>query len=101
MAENEAPRAGFVSDEQALQLLLLDIPGELQKLITGGWIKRAGPNRWVLVSLIQGFARYSKWRASVSSTAELAACWGITKQRIQQLVADGWFKPIAGQRGFY
>jgi hypothetical protein len=98
MAENEV---GIVSTAQAVRLLALETPAELSKLARAGWIKQEGADRWQLVLLVHGYVRYLKWTANVATTAQLAACWSVTKQRVGQLVAEGWFKPLDGHRGLF
>ena len=98
MAENES---GMMTDAQAVLLLAHETPADLFKIERAGWIKRAGPDKWPLGPTVQGHARYWKWKAKTATTPELAACWSITKQRVGQLVAEGWFKPLDGQRGVF
>jgi hypothetical protein len=98
MADNEA---GIVSTALAVSLLALDTPAELQRLSREGWFKPEGPDRWRLVPLVQGFARAAKFTATTATTAQLAACWGVTKQSVGQVSAEGWFKPLDGRRGVF
>jgi hypothetical protein len=98
MPETEA---GIVSTAAATALLLMDTPAELDALRRAGWIKPEGPDRWRLVPLVQGFARWARFTATTATTAQLAACWSVTKVRVAQLAGEGWFKPIAGHRGVY
>jgi phage terminase Nu1 subunit (DNA packaging protein) len=96
-----AVESGIVTEAQALLLFLYETPAELHKVERAGWIKRTGPDRWPLIPLVQGHAKYWKWRATTATTAELAQIWGVTKQFIGQLVDQGWFKPLEGHRGVF
>lgn len=101
MAESPQSEPGIVSTTVAVSLLMLDSPAELQRLHREGWVKPRAADRWPLVELVQGFARYAKFQAVTATTAQLAAAFGVTKQRVGQVVAEGWFKPMDGKRGVF
>jgi hypothetical protein len=93
--------AGTVTGEQALMLLVLDLPSELKRLEREGAFKPIAPNRYWLKDLVQGYIRHLRAVARESDTQTLARAMGVSSQRISQLASEGWFKQIEGKRGIY
>lgn len=60
MAEQKQPNpsAGTISGPDAAKLLLLDSVRRIQQLAADGYIERAGPGRYLTVSVIQGYIRF-------------------------------------------
>jgi hypothetical protein len=97
MAENEA---GTVSTALAMSLLLMEHPDELKKLQRDGFIQPIGKDNWRLADLIRGFAKHARDSATLTDSDTLARCWGLTRGRISQFVAEGWLK-TTGRKGQY
>jgi hypothetical protein len=97
MADGEA---GTVSTALAMSLLLMEHPDDLKRLQRDGFIKPIGKDSWRLADLIRGFAKWSKENATLTDSATLARCWGMTTPRISQFVAQGWLKTV-GRKGKY
>jgi hypothetical protein len=95
MAETEA---GMVTGAVAVSLLMLGAPAELARLAREGWFKPAGPDRWRLVDLVQGYIRHLQAAAKVATTKQLASAFSITGTRVLQLSDEGWFKPLGKNR---
>lgn len=51
---------GTTLDTATAAALLMMTPRNLQYLAKDGWVKRAGPGRWPLVGLVQGYVKYLK-----------------------------------------
>jgi hypothetical protein len=78
MAETET---GMVTGAGAVSLLMLGAPAELARLAREGWFKPAGPDRWRLVDLVQGYIRHLQAAAKVATTKQLASAFSITATR--------------------
>ena len=97
MADGEA---GTVSTALAMSLLLMEHPDELKKLQRDGFIKPIGKDSWRLADLIRGYAKSAREQATMTDSATLAQCWGLSISRISQFVNDGWLH-YAGRKGKY
>jgi hypothetical protein len=97
MAENEA---GTVSTALAMSLLLMEHPDDLKRLQRDGFIKPIAKDSWRLADLIRGFAKWSRDNAMLTDSDTLARCWGLTRGRISQFVAEGWLK-TTGRKAQY
>lgn len=73
MADNkDAPRAGYVSTEQAAQLLMLT-PARLGQLAKDGWFAKESRGTYRLVDVVQGYIRFlrDEDRRSTKSAADV------------------------------
>jgi hypothetical protein len=95
------PEAGTVTTEQALLLLLLDKPADLKALERAGAFVQIAPNRYWLKDLVQGYVKHLRQERDITTLETLALCFGVTSARVNQLVSEGWFKRVDGQRGRY
>jgi hypothetical protein len=95
------PEAGSVTAEQARLLLMLDSAAELKRLERDGAVAQIAPGRYWLKDLVQGYIRFMREHRHDTETNVLAACWGLSQQRISQLANMGWIKPLAGMKGKY
>jgi hypothetical protein len=92
--------AGTVSTALAMSLLLMEHPDELKKLQRDGFIKPIAKDSWRLADLIRGFAKAARDSAMLTDSDTLARCWGLTRARISQFVAEGWLK-TTGRKAQY
>jgi hypothetical protein len=95
------PEAGTVTTEQAQLLLLLDKPSDLKALERAGAFAQIAPNRYWLKDLVQGYVKHLRAERDMTTLETLAECFGVTSSRVNQLVNEGWFKRVDGQRGRY
>lgn len=94
------PDAGMVTTEQAMLLLVTDSAG-LKKLERDGAFKQVAPGRYWLKDLVQGFARHVREHQHDTDSNTLAACWGVTSTRVNQLKNAGWYKQLGTKPGQY
>lgn len=92
MADEE--QAGTVDTTMGMRLILLDDRQELRSLSRAGWFKQLAPDRWKMIDLVHGRIKALLELATTYTAEQIGNAFGITRQRVQQLTAEGVLKPV-------